>query len=443
MINRTLLPAGSALVIASAWISPAIATAQQVASRPDTVQLADLQSDAVQHDPRARQLQLLTAQSALRQQDIDATRLPTIGASAQAQYQSQVITIPFQLPNGATIPVPWRDTYDAHLSAQQPLYDPTVNARRGVERAQLAASEASVRSSLFTLRQNVNDAYFGALLQQAQIEEQQVAITDLEAQRNVAADRVKQGMALPSEVEMLEAELLNRRQTVATLGAGRDASLVVLADLTGKRVMGASTLAIPDLAAEVTRARASFDTLSSRPEYTQFAMNRDVLRQQQASLGATELPKVSAFGRAGYGRPALDPLARDFSTYWLAGVQVDWTPWNWGTTRRDRDALAIQQQIVESDEAAFRQSVQRSVARDVAAMDQLQHSLTDDDTIVAVRERILRETGFRFREGVITSADYVSRETDLLNARLARAAHRVQLAQARANFLTTLGLEVR
>jgi hypothetical protein len=37
----------------------------------------------------------------------------------------------------------------------------------------------------------------------------------------------------------------------------------------------------------------------------------------------------------------------------------------------------------------------------------------------------------------------VDRQTDVLNARLARAAHRVELAQASARFLTTVGLEVR
>src|SRR6185437_12494023 len=95
-----------------------------------------------------------------------------------------------------------------------------------------------------------------------------------------------------------------------------------------------------------------------------------------------------------------------------------------------------------TNEAAFDRSVQRSIARDVASIDQLAQTLADDDTIAALRENILRETGFRFSEGVVTSADYVDRETDLLDARLSRATHRVQLAQARASFLTSLGLGV-
>jgi hypothetical protein len=44
---------------------------------------------------------------------------------------------------------------------------------------------------------------------------------------------------------------------------------------------------------------------------------------------------------------------------------------------------------------------------------------------------------------VITSADFVDRETDVTSARLARATHRVELARVRARFLTAVGLEVR
>ena len=55
----------------------------------------------------------------------------------------------------------------------------------------------------------------------------------------------------------------------------------------------------------------------------------------------------------------------------------------------------------------------------------------------------MRETRLRYAEGVITSAEYVDRETDVLAARLARAGHRVELAQARAHYLTLIGVEAR
>jgi hypothetical protein len=43
---------------------------------------------------------------------------------------------------------------------------------------------------------------------------------------------------------------------------------------------------------------------------------------------------------------------------------------------------------------------------------------------------------------VVTASEYVDRETDALQARLALAQHRVEQAEARSRLLATLGLEV-
>jgi outer membrane protein TolC len=54
-----------------------------------------------------------------------------------------------------------------------------------------------------------------------------------------------------------------------------------------------------------------------------------------------------------------------------------------------------------------------------------------------------RATQIRLQEGVVTASDYLDRNAELLQARFARAGHEVELAQASAHLLTTLGLEVR
>jgi len=135
-------------------------------------------------------------------------------------------------------------------------------------------------------------------------------------------------------------------------------------------------------------------------------------------------------------------LSRDFQTYWLAGVQVQWTPWNWGVTTRDRQVSQIQQEVVATNEAAFERQLQRNVQQFSAAAAQLDSALALDDRIVVLRESIVRETRAKLGEGVITAAEYVDKSTDLLTARLTRIQHRIALAQARASFLSTLGVEV-
>jgi outer membrane protein TolC len=183
--------------------------------------------------------------------------------------------------------------------------------------------------------------------------------------------------------------------------------------------------------------------LRARPEYAQFASTRQRLAREGDLIAARALPAVSAFARLGYGKPGLDLLSTKFDTYWLAGVQFQWTPITWGTTDRAREALVLQQRIVSTNEAAFTESLRRSVQDDLQAMDRLEVALASDDRIIALREQVERETRVRLQEGTVTAADFVARSTELFQARLARASHRVALAQARAQFLTTLGVEVR
>ena len=412
----------------------------QAPSRRDTLRLRDLQDAAARVDPREQQLALQRQATALRLRTLAAERLPALSGDGTAQYQSVVTTIPIRLPN-VSIPTPPNDKFDAHLDVQQHLFDPSLGPRAGVERANLGLAEARLRTTVYTLRGEVNDAFFSAALAQARAGALAAAIADLEAQLRVARARVREGTALPSEAATLEAELLSRHQDLDDLGATRVASLAVLATLTGRSIAATDTLLLPDLAAAVASARATAPR--DRPEYLQFARTREQLAAQERVVAAQTRPRVSAFGRAGYGKPGLDFLATGFNSYWLAGVEVQWTPWSWGSTDRDREVLALQQQIVASDEAAFTASTQRAVERQLADIDRLTAALRTDDTIIALRERIERETRHRYEEAVVTAAEYVDRENDVLAARLTRAGHEVELAQAQARYLTTIGVELR
>jgi outer membrane protein TolC len=437
VLFAALLAPGSG---ARAQVVPTDTTARD---RPDSLTLGALQETAIRRDPRGRELALLIEQSRLRQRNIAAERLPTLKVEGQAQYQSDVARIPITLPGGISPPTPPHDTYDAHLAAGQTLYDPGLGARRAVEQAQLAVAEARLRAQLYPLRQSVNDAYFAALQAQVQISELEHAITDLEAQRRVAAARVREGTSLRSEEMAVRAEILRRRQSVGEAAATRRASLAVLSDLTGIAYDSTTLLAAVDLAPLVDRTRDSLSIIRTRPEYQEFARQRAVLEQQERARKSQDLPRVSAFGRAGYGRPGLNPLSSSFDSYWLAGVQLQWSPWTWGTISRDRQILALERQIIDAEERNFTETLRRATEQDVANIDRLERVARDDDEIVALREQILAETRARFEEGVVTSAEYVDRQTDVLSARTARALHRVELAQARAHFLNTLGIEVR
>ncbi len=442
MISRILLllPLLGAVPAGAQHVDrPAITGAR---AGPDTLRLGALHREALAHDPRLRQIPLQRARSELRLHDLAVLWLPSVTAAGLGQYQSDVTTLPIRLPNGATPPIPARDTYDARLSLEQRLLDPAIGPRRAVEHAALAEVEAGVHTALYELRQEVNEAFFAAALLESRAGELAALIADLEAQQHVVEARVREGAALPGEAATIEAELLRRRQDEAQLRADRGAVLAVLGQLTGRAITEDDVLALPDLRDAVAASRADTAVPHARPEYEQLERTRERLARQAEATVAGERPRLSAFGRVGYGRPGLDLLSNRFQSYWLAGIRLEWPLWTWGTAAREREAIELEQRVVATQEAALTAAIRRAVARDLATIDRLQAALGTDDRIVMLRERIEREARAQFQEGVVTAADYVARRTDVLTARLARVTHRVELAQAGAHYLTTLGLEI-
>jgi outer membrane protein TolC len=399
----------------------------------DTLTLDVLHRMAEAADPRAEQSALLARQSALRTATLDRERWrPQLGATATGQYLSDVPRI--ALP-GALGPLSHQ--YDAYATARQPLLDPSWRARADAERARASEAEAALRAALWQQRQQVNDAFFGILLRRAQQRTIEASIEDLGVRRRLAVERVAAGVALPSEVALLDAEIARRRQSLDEARADADAARAVLASLIGRPVP-------PDALLELPEAPPALPAPSrDRPEFAQFAQTRAALEARAEIAAAQQRPRLALVGRAGYGRPGLNVLGREFDTYYVAGVQLDWSPWTWGATRREREEQALQQRIVATSEAAFAEGLARTAAVEQVRIAALERAIAVDAEIIALRGRVLDETRRRHDEGDVTAADYAARQAELLVARLEHDTHRVRLAEARARYLTTIGREVR
>lgn len=404
-------------------------------AQSDSLRLGDLLTAAARADRRAHQMDLIRSQSGLRSESLNRELLPTVSALASGQYVSDVPSI------GGVPMVPFQQ-YDAYVTVRQRIFDPTRGSRRAVEDAQLDEAEARLRGVLWQQRQQVSDAFFTLLALDAEGATLRAGLAELETQRRLAATRLGAGTSLASEVALLDAELLRRRQALDEIESSRAATRVVLGSLTAMPINDRDALALPDLARATDAARRALDSLRARPEYAQFDGTREVLAARSKQIGRADLPRLSAFARSGYGRPGINPLAKDFQSYWVAGLQLEWTPQLWGASSRDAEVQALQQRIVATEEMQFRDQLQRAVQRDIAAMDRLARSLDSDDAIIALHERVVSEMRRRFAEGSVTAGELVDRETDLLNARTTRELHRVRLAEARARFLTTVGQEI-
>lgn len=430
-------------LLTTAAIAVALGGGTAAAQRVEPLQLAALQRQALERDARAKEVELLSAQTSLRVRNIEIERLPSVTVLGQTQYQSDVPEPPPLVPGARPLFSPSKDTYDVSVRVDQRILDPALPARMALARADLAESQARVTTTLYTLRTEVNESFFAVALLQEQLNALAATIDDLEARLRETNARVREGAALAGESAAIEASLLQQRQRLDELRASRAAALARLSVLTGQAIPDEAVVALPELGEAVAQARGNLDRLRARPEYAQFERARERASRQQELSAAAERPQLSAYGRAGYGKPGLNFINDVFEIYAVGGVQLQWKAWTWGSAGRERQAIALQQSIVDAEEAAFTEALRRTIQMDLAAIDRLQTALASDDRIVALRDAIQRTARLRLTEGVTTGSEYVDREAERLGAEFDRARHRVELAQARARVLTTLGVEVR
>ena len=444
-MTRVLFAAAVASMTTASAVAPAYAQSASAGGQPAarSLELAALQRAAIDADPRTRALALQEAQNDLRQRNVSAQWLPAFTVTALAQYQSDVVEPPPIVPGGKPLFVPPKATVDSYLRIDQRIFDPTISVQAALEKAQLDENQARVRTALYARRQAVNDAFFAAALLKQHTLTLDAAVADLEARLRETEVRVREGAALPTDAAAVEATLLQRREDVAAVRADRRAALARLAKITGQPIAADDVLVLPDTTAAVAEARRAPETLRGRPEFAQFAVTRERIARQQDATTAQDRPKITAFGRVGYGRPGLNFIDDVWDSYAIGGVQFQWKAWNWGVTGREKEAQTLQQQIVDTEQAAFAQSISEAIELDVATIDRLRETLATDDRIVALRESIDRSLKVRLDEGVVTASEYLDRNTELLQARYNRAGHQVELARSGARLLTTLGVEVK
>ncbi|MEM6783160.1 MAG: TolC family protein [Bacteroidota bacterium] len=411
---------------------------------PDTLQLADLREAAVRQDPRAVLPSLLKEATRLRIAALRAARLPQLTVHGQATWQSAVTEIPISIP-GSSIPSPPQEQARAQLDADWTLFDAGRTGRQiEAERARLAENLAGVAVTEHAIRTATTDVYYAVLLAEAQRQTLALAAEDLDARLGIVARQVAEGTMLAADRAALAAERIAIQQQMDEAGASRQSARAVLSDLAGQPIAPTDILTLPDLALVVgytlDLVREEAAEAVARPEVERLGLSTDRAHAEADARAAATRPTVSLFGQGGVGRPSpLNFLADEWEEFALVGVRLRWNAFDWGRTSREANALRIQAQIAEAEGDALRQQFARAIEDDRATLDRLETALAQDEEAVALRTEALRVAARQLDEGVLLADAYTRRLSDLARARLTRARHLIERAQAQTRLLSTLG----
>ncbi|MEJ0054553.1 MAG: hypothetical protein WDN75_02250 [Bacteroidota bacterium] len=90
-----------------------------------------------------------------------------------------------------------------------------------------------------------------------------------------------------------------------------------------------------------------------RPELTLYQFQSELLGAQYKSGTVRNVPKLGFFVQGGYGKPGLNVLNNQFDTYYLGGLRMNWSLSGLYNSKRDKQLLDVNTQVVNSQKDAF------------------------------------------------------------------------------------------
>lgn len=402
---------------------------------PDSISLDACYQLAEAHHPLQNERALINEISALKIDNLNVRFLPALSLRSQATYQSHVPTLPFSVP-GTSPPTISKDQYRVSLNATSLLFDSGLTAgQRKLEKIQQDLSQQELSVKLYQLKDQINAAFFGVLIQDARLASLALLAADLEAKHAQMLAGVRADAVLQGNADVLEVEILKVSQQQTEAQTDRTTALAVLSELTGTAFEETDTLIRPPHN-EYAVALPEID----RPELNVFELNRSLLAQQQELSARKSRLQISTFAEASYGRPAgLDIFDNTFQPFYSFGLQMQWPFWDWRRGQRERATLALQQERATVQEDAFTQQITVASQEALHNIDKLNALIERDAEILVLRERIADMAASRLANGVITATEYLIERHALQQAQLTRDLHEIQLAFAHVQFKTLSG----
>jgi len=403
-----------------------------VAFAQKSLSLEDCYTLVKENYPLAKQANFLEKQNAFDLEVINTENLPKFNFSAQATYQSDVIEIPISLP-GTTIEAPNKDQYKATLSVNQLIYDGgLIKASKELKINELKTQQKQLEVTLYQLNNRVNQIYFSILLIQDNKKLLNAKKTQLENKLQEVKAGIKYGVLLPASDKILEAELLKIEQQFIEIDLTKTSLVETLSTLIGIEVSKEITLENPEIV-------SNLNTNINRPEIDLFQLQKKQIEASEELISKKNTPKLMGFATGGYGNPGLNMLDNSFQAFYQAGIQLNWNPFDWNATKKQKKSLQINKDIIENQQEIFELNTNIELNQQEAEIEKFSALIESDKTIIELRKKVLKSVSSQLKNGVITSSVYITELTNLYEAEKNLSTHKIEMLFAKAIYKTTQG----
>ena len=391
--------------------------------------LEECQHAAERNYPLIQQYDLISRTTELTVANIQKGWLPQLSASAQATYQSDVVSWPEQVKTiyssmGIDMKGLRKDQYKVGIDVNQVVYDGgAISSQKEIARRQGAVDAAQTEVTMYQVRRRVNEMYFGLLLLDEQIRLNADLQTVLESNERKLKAMYERGTAAESDYLSVKAERLNVRQQAGNLQSQRRSLAAVLSAFCGIEV---TKVEMPRGDATVAQQQTG-----QRPELRAIDAQISLADARERLLKASLMPKLSVFASGFYGYPGYnmfeDMMKRDWSLNGMIGARLSWNIGALYTHKNDKAKIQLQRDMAETSRKVFlfnNNLEQMQQNEDIARYRSL---MKDDEEIISLRSSVRKAAESKLAHGIIDVNDLVKEINAENTARVQQTVHEIEM----------------
>lgn len=399
--------------------------------------LEECQQAAEKNYPVIKQYGLIAQTTELTVKNIQKGWLPQITASAQATYQSDVVSWPENMQRmyqqmGLDMKGLTKDQYKIGVDLQQIIYDGgAIGSQRSIARQEGKVQEAQTEANLYQVRKRVNEMYFSLLLLNEQIRlNDDVKALLLSSEKKLAA-MVKGGTAATSDFDNVKAERLSVAQQNESLKSQRQMLQRMLSVFCGIEVSN------PEKPAAVETSASA----SNRPEIRLFDNQLKLAEVQEKALNTKLRPTLGLYAQGYYGYPGLnmfeDMISRKWSLNGIVGIKLSWNVGALYTHKNDKAKLKAQRELIENAREVFLFNNNMEQIQQTENVSRYRTMMQGDDEIIALRTNVRKAAESKLAHGII-DVNSLLREINNENAaKTQQAIHEIDMLKEMYNLKYT------
>lgn len=356
--------------------------------------------------------------------------LPQGAVSGQVTWQNDVAAWPEQFAamlaqNGIDFPGLDKTQYKVGIDVSQQIWDggKTAADKRAIE-SSASVEHRSTDVLMYDVEGRVQDVYFGILLLDGRIRSTEKSIVLVDSTLQQVRSMYRNGVAMQSDCDQIEARLLTLQQQKSQLTATRGGYRRVLEIFIGEP-LGERELVLPDKNPKPN---------PERPQLQLFDAQLNNVAAQEGKIKASLMPQIGAFASGYYGYPGFNMFKNmqnhNPSFNFMVGVKVSWNFGSLYTRGNSLNKLQLQRQLIESSRETFLFNNSIAESETSARIESMREVMRNDERIVALRRNVIRAAQSQLRNGVIDATSLLAKITDAELAENDLTLHNIELTKA-------------